>query len=217
MTDPNRDPDQDPDQESEQDPELKPTRSAHRRWAEAYAELAEQLTKDKHTVLPDPPFDAPLRAAIVDARRFVKNARSRQIRRVAQLMREAAPVEDFHDALAGRTPELRAKAERERLSEAWRTRLLEGGDEALAALIVEFPNADRQRLRQLIRQSNRTPPDPRSKRAATSLIRAVRTLLESQAARDAESPVESPVESPEPEPEPQTQTQTETEPETQTE
>lgn len=182
--DPNRDPDQDPDQ----DPELKPTRSAHRRWAEAYAELAEQLTKNKHTVLPDPPFDAPLRAAILDARRFVKNARSRQIRRVAQLMREAAPIEDFHDALAGRTPELRAKAERERLSEAWRTRLLEEGDDALAEFVTTFPNAERKRLRQLIRQSNRTPPDPRTKRAATSLIRAVRALLE--------SPVESPVQSP---------------------
>src|SRR5690606_5525597 len=35
--------------------------------------------------------------------------------------------------------------------EAWRDRLLEDGDEALAALLAEYPQADRQQLRQLAR------------------------------------------------------------------
>ena len=173
------DPDLEPEQEEEEP--LEPSRTELREWAEAYTELAEELAKGKHTVLPDPPFDAPLREAILDSQRFLKNARSRQIRRVAQLMREAgAPIEELREALQGRTREIKAKEERERLSEVWRTRLLERGDAALSEFVAAYPSADRQRLRQLIRQAGRTPPDPRSKRAATSLIRAVRALLESE-------------------------------------
>jgi ribosome-associated protein len=172
----------DPDVEPEQEPEepLEPSRTEHREWAQAYTELAEQLAKGKHTVLPDPPFDDQLRQAIVDSQRFLKNARSRQIRRVAQLMREAGPIEELREALQGRTREIKAKEERERLSEVWRARLLERGDAALSEFVAAYPSADRQRLRQLIRQAGRVPPDPRSKRAATSLIRAVRALLESE-------------------------------------
>lgn len=170
-----------PEQDLEQAPEpLEPSRTALREWAEAYTELAEQLAKTKHPTLPDPPFDERLREAILDSQRFVKNARSRQIRLVAQLMREAAPIEELREALQGRTREIKAKEERERLSEVWRARLLERRDAALAELVLAYPSADRQRLRQLIRQASRTPPDPRSKRAATELIRAVRTLLESE-------------------------------------
>jgi ribosome-associated protein len=169
-----------PDSEQDDDePEaLEPSRTKLRNQAEAYLELAEQLAKGKHGKLVDPPFDASLREAIADAQRFVKNARVRQIRRVAQLLREACPIEELHAALAGRTVEARAKQEREQLSEAWRARLLEQGDAALTELMAAHPSADRQRLRQLIRQASRTPPDARSKRASTSLLRAVRALLE---------------------------------------
>jgi ribosome-associated protein len=168
-----------PDSEQDDEPEsLEPSRTELRTQAEAYLELAEQLAKGKHGKLVDPPFDATLREAIADAQRFVKNARVRQIRRVAQLLREVGPIAELHAALAGRTAEARAKQEREQLSEVWRARLLEQGDAALNELMAAHPSADRQHLRQLIRQASRTPPDARSKRASTSLLRAVRALLE---------------------------------------
>jgi ribosome-associated protein len=169
-----------PDSEHDDDDleELGPSRTRLRDQAAAYHELAEQLAKGKHGKLVDPPFDATLREAIADAQRFTKTARVRQIRRVAPLLREVGPIEELHAALAGRTAETRAQQEREQLSEAWRVRLLEQGDAALAELMAAHPSADRQQLRQLIRQASRTPPDARSKRAATSLLRAVRALLE---------------------------------------
>lgn len=173
-----RDPDSEHDDEDDELESLGPSRTRLRDQAAAYLELAEQLAKGKHGKLVDPPFDATLREAIADAQRFTKTARVRQIRRVAQLMREVGPIEELHAALAGKTAESRAKQEREQLSEAWRARLLEQGDVALAELMAAHPSADRQQLRQLIRQASRTPPDARSKRAATSLLRAVRGLLE---------------------------------------
>ncbi|MFO7566300.1 MAG: ribosome biogenesis factor YjgA [Enhygromyxa sp.] len=169
----------DDDEPDDDEPEvLEPSRTKLRARAKAYLVLAEQLAKGKHGKLVDPPFDATLREAIVDAQRLLEKARGRQIRRVAQLLREAGPIEELHAALAGRTAQARAKQEREQLSEAWRARLLEQGDAALTELMAAHPSADRQQLRQLIRQASRTPPDARSKRAATRLLRAVRALLE---------------------------------------
>ena len=181
-----RTPEADQDEELES---LEPSRTRLRDQAEAYLELAEQLAKGKHGTLLDPPFDATLREAIADSQRFAKNARVRQIRRVAQLLREVGPIEELHAALAGRTEQARAKQEREQLCEAWRARLLEQGDAALTELLAAHPSADRQQLRALIRQASRTPPDARSKRAATSLLRTVRALLE--ATPDEASPDEA--------------------------
>lgn len=168
----------DPDSEHDDDQPQLLSRTKLRNQAAAYLELAEQLAKGKHGELVDPPFDATLREAIADAQRFAKNARVRQIRRVAQLLREAGPIEQLHAALAGRSDETQAKRELERACEAWRARLLEHGDTALDELLAAHPSADRKRLRQLIRQANRTPADARTKRASTSLLRMVRALLD---------------------------------------
>jgi ribosome-associated protein len=146
--------------------------------AVAYTELAEQLAKGKHTVLPDPPFDAAIREAIAEAQRMVKSARSRQVRRVAQLLRGTGPIEHLREALEGRTPEIAQKQARLQVSEEWRTRLREQGDPALNEFVEQYPLADRQQLRKLVRQSNRTPPDARSRRGATSLFRAIHAILE---------------------------------------
>jgi ribosome-associated protein len=144
----------------------------------AYAELAEQLAKGKHAALPDPPFDATIREAIADSKRLVKSARSRQVRRVAQLLRGTGSIEQLREALDGRTPEIAEQQARAQASEAWRTRLLAEADAALSEFTAQYPDADRQQLRQLIRQASRTPPDLRSRKAATALFRAVNAILE---------------------------------------
>lgn len=157
---------------------LAPTRTALKDAAVAYTELAEQLAKGKFTALPDPPFDSTIREAIADAQRMVKSARSRQVRRVAQLLRGTGPIEPLREALEGRTPDIAEKQARLQASEAWRTRLLEEGDDALSEFVALYADADRKQLRKLMRQANRTPPDARSRRGATSLFRAIVALLE---------------------------------------
>lgn len=156
---------------------LAPSRTKVKDAVVAYAVLAEQLVKGKHTTLPDPPFDAAIRQALADAQRMVKSARSRQIRRLAQLLRATGSLEQLHEALEGRTPAMAEKQAREQASEVWRTRLLEQADAGLSEFVTQYPNADRQQLRQLIRQASRTPPDPRSRKAATALFRAVNAIL----------------------------------------
>jgi ribosome-associated protein len=166
------DPTADDEDDVEESGELSRTRA--RDQARAYLELADELVKGKHPRLLDPPFDAELRQAIADARRFEKNARTRQIRLVAQLLR-ADEIAAWRRALAGRTEQAEQTRERERLAEQWRTRLLEGGDAVLGEFVAAHPGADRQRLRQLVRQATGT--DQKAKRAATQVLRAVRELI----------------------------------------
>ncbi len=152
----------------------RPTRIERRAEAEAYASLAEQLARSRAGEFPDPPFTRLLRDEVMSARRLAKGARPRQIRRLAQLLAQEGPVSAFREALDKDSPTHRATRAREHIVEAWRTRLVGEGDTALSEFVVEHPTADRQHLRQLLRQAQRSPPDARSKRAATTLLREIR-------------------------------------------
>ncbi|KIG17817.1 putative alpha helix protein [Enhygromyxa salina] len=167
---------EDQDQDDERAPVAR-SRTELKDAAVAYTELAEQLAKGKHAALPDPPFDAAIREAIADAQRMVKSARSRQVRRVAQLLRGTGPIEQLREALEGRTPEIAEQQARLQASEAWRTRLREEGDPALTEFVERYPTADRSQLRKLVRQSNRVPPDARSRRGGTTLFRSILAIL----------------------------------------
>ncbi|MCA9685859.1 MAG: DUF615 domain-containing protein [Myxococcales bacterium] len=176
--------------EQDEDEERVVPRSHLRDQARAYLDLAEQLVK-KPRHLPEPPFDDELRQAIAEARHLTKSARTRQIRLVAQLLRPLE-LEIWQRALAGRTSEAASEQERERLAEQWRTRLLEGGDVVLNEFVAKFEGADRQQLRQLIRQATSNPgtpeqPSAKAKRAATQVLRTVRELLPLGSESDADA------------------------------
>ncbi len=113
-----------------------------------------------------------------------KSARGRQARLVGKLLRGedhseiALAVERIHERR-------RSLVLHEAANEAWRQRLLEGGDSALQELLLEYPGADRQRLRQLQRGAIQDPDSTRSKRSTRELLRAIRELRETPP--DAES------------------------------
>jgi ribosome-associated protein len=58
--------------------------------------------------------------------------------------------------------------------ETWRMRLLDEGDEALGEFIVEHPSADRQRLRQLVRNALTERKADKPPHAYRELFRALR-------------------------------------------
>ena len=58
-------------------------------------------------------------------------------------------------------------------AENWRTRLIDGGDDALAAFIDENPAADRQRLRQLVRNAQDEAKRNKPPRAFRELYREI--------------------------------------------
>lgn len=172
MSTPDPGPDDDPETKDEPAPL---TREEKREEAHAYRDLAQRLARGNER-LPDPPFDEALAHEVEQARTFQKNARNRQTRRLAQKLAQTASVQDFIDALEGRTAELVAERVEEHKNEAWRKRLLAEGDAALTELVSEYPQADTGKLRQQIRQANAEPASKRSKKAATALLREIRAL-----------------------------------------
>ena len=61
--------------------------------------------------------------------------------------------------------------------EEWRERLLEDGDDALAGFIALHPSADRQHVRQLVRNALAERKANKPPHASRELFRALRELL----------------------------------------
>ena len=71
-----------------------------------------------------------------------------------------------------------ASVQREKGTEVWRDRIIEEGDAAVEALMKEYPEADRQRIRLLARNATHGPEGKKTKRARLELLRAIRALRE---------------------------------------
>src|SRR5690348_9476228 len=98
------------------------------------------------------PMNEQLRDAVFEAKRIKSHEAKRcQMQYIGRLMREVAPapLRERLEAITGHSA--RAAAEHRRL-EAWRERLL-ADDAALTAFAAEFPAADLQALRTLIRNA----------------------------------------------------------------
>ncbi|HMN33948.1 MAG TPA: ribosome biogenesis factor YjgA [Chiayiivirga sp.] len=159
---------------------LSPSRSQKRREALDVLALAERLVE-----LPDGQLAAialpdDLRELVRDSRRITAQiARKRQLQFLAKAMRREE--EDVLDAIRGaldkdRDQSRRETAELHRL-EDWRERLLEDGDEALAELLDQYPAADRQLVRQLVRNARLEREKQRPPRAFRELFRVLKTLM----------------------------------------
>lgn len=93
-----------------------------------------------------------LREAIADAQRFKNEARRRQLQRIGKLMRyeDPEPIQAALDKV--RNKHSQATAALHKL-EMLRDRVVEEGDKAIDDVMELYPEADRQRLRQLARQA----------------------------------------------------------------
>src|SRR5688572_24724477 len=116
------------------------------------------------------PLEEGLREAVLEARRMRSHeARRRQLQYIGRLMREtdAAPIRARLDELSG----LSAQASvRHRRLEALRERLV-AGDEALTEFAADYPGADLQALRALIRNARKELKEGRPPRAYRELFR----------------------------------------------
>jgi ribosome-associated protein len=159
---------------------LGPSRSEQRRAALDVLALAQQLSGLSASQLAKLPIPEDLLPHIRETQRITSHvAHKRQLAFLAKQMRreEDATLDAIRDALdAGGEAGRRETALLHRI-EGWRDRLLADGDVALADLLVEHPDADRQHLRQLVRNAieerNRNKPP----HAARELFRALRELL----------------------------------------
>jgi ribosome-associated protein len=135
---------------------LSPSRSQNRREALEVLALGEKLVSLTEAQLSKLPVPESLLPHIRDCKRITANiAHKRQLAFLAKQMRreDDAVLEAIRDALDEDGEAARREVAAMHRIENWRERLLAEGDAALAALLDEYPQADRQRLRQLARNT----------------------------------------------------------------
>ena len=114
--------------------------------------------------------------ALEESRRIKShNAIRRHTRRLGKLLRQEET--DKIEALFERIDNQHlAESRRLHRLESWRERLLDEGDDALQQLLAAAPDADRQRLRQMIRDGRREREAGRAPTNQRKLFRYLREL-----------------------------------------
>ncbi|MFT3755638.1 MAG: ribosome biogenesis factor YjgA [Pseudoxanthomonas sp.] len=167
-----------------------PSRSQQREDALEIRALAEKLVALTPARLAKLPIPEDLLPHIAETRRITSHiAHKRQLQFLAKQMRreDDETLEAIRDALDDSGESMRQANALLHLAEQWRERLLAEGDTALAELLGEYPTADRQKLRQLIRNANDEKVKNKPPRAFRELFQEVRGLL---AASDDSDPIE---------------------------
>jgi len=155
---------------------LPPSKSQLKRDAQALVKLGEQLVEldEKHLrqfSLPENILDA------VKAARKIRQhgARKRQLLYLGKLLRLADTMEISTQLDSLHKQSKQASQYFHRL-EQWRDKLL-ADDQALTALLTEYPTVDRQHIRQLIRTARKEQQLNKAPAAARSLFRYLRETI----------------------------------------
>lgn len=154
------------------------SRSQLKREANALQSLGEELVKLPAAKLAKIPLPENLSDAIHEARNMKsRGAHKRQLQYIGKVMRhiDAEPIRKALDTLKDSSRQ--ASAQLHKL-EGWRDRLIEEGDSALSELLEEQPQADRQHLRQLVRNARDERLKNKPPRSARELFRSLRELFE---------------------------------------
>ncbi|HEY1141954.1 MAG TPA: ribosome biogenesis factor YjgA [Lysobacter sp.] len=159
---------------------LSPSRSQNRREALEIYTLGEKLVSLTDAQLAKLPVPESLLPHIRECRRITAQiAHKRQLQYLAKQMRreDDETLDAIRDALDEKGEAARREVAAMHRVEAWREKLLAEGDDALAQLLDEYPSADRQLLRQLVRNTLEERKRNKPPRAFRELYRALRELL----------------------------------------
>lgn len=157
-----------------------PSKSARKRAHKELQDLGVALLALSPSQLERVPMTPDLRAAVSAGRALRKGARSRHVRHLGNLLADAdaADVASVHAALEGIRGASTRDSARLHRAERWRARLLDEGDRALGELLELYPEADRQRLRALLRAAQQERAHAAAPRRQRELLRALRALEE---------------------------------------
>lgn len=155
---------------------LRPNKEQLKRETRALKALVRQLLDLPSSRLDDMPVDAGVREQIRAARKMERGALKRQIKYVVGLLRDSDTTA-IERELQRLSQAQRQQVQRFHETERWRDELL-NGDEALIDELVERFAAERQRLRQLVRNARRERDGDRPPKAARLLFRYLNELRE---------------------------------------
>ncbi len=129
-----------------------PSKSQLKRDATHLQELGQDLTTLGKKQLEKLPLPDTLRAAIAEFNRLPNSngARRRQLQLIGKIMRDSNHEEIQAELDTMRTPDI-GQVRRAQLIEEWGDRLLSGSEDDVNAFVSAFPLAERQAIRQILR------------------------------------------------------------------
>ncbi|MNE00026.1 hypothetical protein D3C80_924210 [compost metagenome] len=156
------------------------SKSQVKRELHALVDLGERLTTLKPDLLAKLPLTDGMRRALADAPKHTANiARKRHLQFIGKLMRDQDT-----DAILVLLDQLDASTrqynERFHNLERWRDRLIAGDDAVLEKFVVDYPDADRQQLRSLIRQAQHEVAQNKPPASSRKIFKYIRELDETQ-------------------------------------
>jgi len=154
-----------------------PSKSQIKRELHAVHDLGRELVDLPDKLLVQLALPQDLVEEIRATRALTRGARKRQLRHIGgQLAHQDV------DAIRETLRELLNPGRREvalfHEIEKWRDRLLEGGETAIDEFVAEYPHAERQQLRQLVRNAAKERTAAKPPRAARALFKTLRALLD---------------------------------------
>ncbi len=156
------------------------SRSQNRRAALDVLALGEKLVALTPAQLARLPVPEDLLPHIAEAKRITAHiAHKRQLAFLAKHMRreDDAVLDALRDALDVNSDTSRREVAMLHRVEDWRERLMKDGDKALGALLDEYPQADRQQLRTLVRNAQAERAKNKPPRAFREIYQTLRTLM----------------------------------------
>ena len=166
---------------------LGPSRSEQRREALDIRSLGEKLVALAPAHLAKLPIPEDLLEHIHDTQRITSHiAHKRQLQFLAKQMRRESDetLDAIRDAMEVGGDAAKRETALLHTVETWRARLLEDGDTALGELLAEYPTADRQHLRQLVRNAGEERAKNKPPHAFRELFRELRELLQEPDEKD---------------------------------
>ena len=159
---------------------LGPSRSEQRREALDIRSLGEKLVALAPAHLAKLPIPEDLLEHIHDTQRITSHiAHKRQLQFLAKQMRRESDetLDAIRDAMEVGGDAAKRETALLHKVETWRARLLDDGDVALGELLADYPTADRQHLRQLVRNAGEERAKSKPPHAFRELFRELRELL----------------------------------------
>jgi len=156
------------------------SRSQQRRAALEVLSLGEKLVALTPAQLAKLPVPESLIPHIAETKRITSHiAHKRQLAFLAKQMRreDDATLDAIREAMDVNSDGARREVAAMHRVEDWRTRLLADGDSALSDLLNQYPEADRQHLRQLIRNAKEERLKNKPPHAYRELFRELRELV----------------------------------------
>ena len=156
--------------------DLEKSRTQLKKEATALQKLGEKLV-----LLPDDQLNRMgLPTALLEAIQTVRaikshGARRRQMQYIGTLMR-SVDTEPIEQALLEIEQGAYRQAKAFHRIEAWRDRLVDGNDDAILDILATFPDANRQRLGQLVRSARKEKEKNAPPKSARNLFRYLKAL-----------------------------------------